>query len=258
MKESETRGLSPGSESRAVPVFECCLDESGTDLASTTAVLGGLLLRNGGFLWLDLEWLKLLEKHEIKSIHMNQFGPHGELRHLTYAARRDLFEDVAKAIIRHRTFTVAAVVTQAEYKKHFASLFRPRYQMSIYGVCFLIIAVLQSKQAEYEGYAEKIAFLLDDGNEHKGHILNSHEYMTRHDPHFNSVGSLAFSTDDRCRPLQAADVLAWAVRRRRTGGLSKGFEPLESIFEQDHIEQPFEEEWMAEMADSIRKNRRIK
>jgi hypothetical protein len=129
--------------------------------------------------------------------------------------------------------------------------------MGVYAACFLLIAVLNAQQANHDGYTGRVAYLLDGGNQHSGHVLSSHEYLSRHVFEFSRVGTLEFSNDHEYRALQIADVIAWSARRRRAEGLTNGFEPLEQIFAQDHADQPFEEKWMAEIAESIRRKRRV-
>jgi len=155
----------------------------------------------------------------------------------------------------HKQYTIAGVITSDQYNRHFGKLFKKEHKMSIYGACFLIVATLQVKQAQHANYKGKIAYLLDTGNEHRGHIVNSHEYMTKNAPRYSHIGTLTFSSDAKERVLQAADVIAWSVRKRLTDGFKNGFEPLEAIFDDDHIEQPFEEAWMVELADAIRAKR---
>jgi hypothetical protein len=236
-------------------MFECCLDESGTHGESQTAVLGGLLLRREDFSWLDLAWAKLLDDHGLDAIHMREFTPHGRMRHVRHQARRLLFADVARTINRHKHFTVSATLTPDQYERHFGGLVQKEHKMSIYAACFLLVTVIQTKHAQYHNYKGKINFLLDEGNQHKDHVLNSYEFMLERPSIYSNMGTLAFCSDSEQRVLQAADVIAWSVRKRLTGEFKHGFEPLSELFAEDHMEQPFEAAWMGEIADSLRAKR---
>src|SRR5450755_3612827 len=66
----------------------------------------------------------------------------------------------------------------------------------------------------------------------------------------------AFDTDKKVRALQAADLVSWSVRRRLTGSkFNNGFETVPAVLEERHIEQPFEEGWMSEIATALRARR---
>lgn len=58
---------------------------------------------------------------------------------------------------------------------------------------------------------------------------------------FLGLGSLTFDKDDCVPALQAADVIAWAVRRRATGyEFNAGFEPIEATLnERGHTSAVF-------------------
>lgn len=235
----------------------CYLDESGTDENSSTAVLGGLLLEPDRFYYLDSEWFKALSKHHIESpLHMREFVPHGRFGHTGHADRRRLFSDLVALINEHKNRSVSATLTAAHYRKHFSPLFGDK-DVSIYGMCFLLLATLQAKYCN-DKYKYEIPFILDDGNRYRHHVLEMHKFIVEsfQPTHFMNVGSLTFRTDEKLGVLQAADVIAWSARRRIAGKFNNGFEPLVELFDDRHIEQPFEEDWMAEVATGIR-NRRL-
>ena len=118
----------------------------------------------------------------------------------------------------------------------------------------------QSKYARDAGYQHNIPFLMDSGNEHRHFLQDAHSYLAEKFQKIQplNVGSLAFDTDDNIRALQAADMIAWSARRRLAGQFKHGFEPLLGIFDGKHIEQPLEEDWMAEVAEAIRDAKKAK
>jgi hypothetical protein len=76
----------------------CYVDESGTDTNLPEVVVAGLVLDNPGSFWLGVEWAKILNRHGVTGpIHMREFTPHGEFKHLVRNARRALFTDLVRA-----------------------------------------------------------------------------------------------------------------------------------------------------------------
>ena len=234
-------------------VISCYFDESGTDV-SPVAVLGGLVLQGDGFLWLDGAWEKTLVKHSIQPpLHMKEFGRGGRLRYLSTEKRRALFSDLVWIINDNKNVSIGAMLTTEQYKKHFLPLISAK-QMSVYGLTFLLAAMLMGKQMEHEGYAYPIPYILDTGNPYKKQVEEAHAFIVEvfQKTYPMNMGSLTFETDDNLRALQAADVVAWSVRRKFAARFGRGFEPLEGIFSEHHIDQPLEESWLEEIADSLR------
>jgi Protein of unknown function (DUF3800) len=232
----------------------CYLDESGTHGSSPTAVVGGLLLQADGFFWLDVAWQKALEQHGIEPpLHMKEFVPNGEFKDIRHDARRSLFSDLVKIINEHKINSIAATLDSAQYTRHFSQVFS-RGEASMYGFCFLLLAVAQGKYAEAGNHKDRIPFVLDSGNEYRRHVVEIHSFL-RDNPlprRLLSVGGLEFDEDQKVRALQAADLVAWSARRRITGAFNNGFEPLVGIFDDRHIEESFDAAVMDEIANDIR------
>ena len=221
---------------------------------SPTAVVGGILLQSDAFFWLDVAWQKILEKHGIEPpLHMTEFRPNGRFRDLRHDARRTLFSDLVRAINEHKTATIAATLSTDQYRRHFSELYRQK-DFGVYGSCFILLAVLQGKYAQKEGYKDEIPFILDSGNNYRRHVVEAHSFLREHfqPSQFANVGGLAFDTDEKVRALQAADLVSWSVRRRIADKFNNGFETLVDIFNPPHIEQPFEAGWMEDIATRLR------
>ena len=231
-------------------MLTCYIDESGTDSNSAIAVVGGLVLDQSQFFWIDVEWRKCLAKHRIPwPLHMKEFGPHGKLKDVNSEQRRSLFTDINKIISDNKTFSIASVLTAEQYRATFAGI----SDFSMYGACFTTLVMLNGSQARREGYQDDIAYLLDTGNPFKHQILNAHAVMLSRRADFPlNVGTLGFDSDDELSALQAADVVSWSVRRKLASELRSGFEPLTGIFDKKHLEVPYSLEWMLDVAKTIR------
>ncbi len=180
---------------------------------------------------------------------MNEFGVHGRLKDVTPAARGALFTDLVKVINDSKLSSVAATLTSEEYRKAFAGV----STFSMYGTCFVQLAKLISVGARVRGYTGSIPFVLDTGNPYQHQILEAYSFLARHKEKFDlNVGALAFDSDHNLAALQAADVIAWSIRRRLAATFKNGFEPLAELFVERHVEQEYKEEWMTQVSKTIR------
>jgi hypothetical protein len=156
---------------RQTLIIRCYLDESGTHEGSPQAIVAGLLMEHDEFLLFDAVWNDLLLRHNIESpLHMNEFGQHGRHHHLKYPERTSLFSDISGLINCHKIVSVAATLSQSQYKE----ILHPEIQkqMSLYGLCFMLCVHMVHLKAEYKKYPYNIAYILEQGNEYSGQILH--------------------------------------------------------------------------------------
>lgn len=234
----------------------CYLDESGIDKNSPITVVAGFLLNKDSLVIFDSVWEHILSKHGIDPpLHMKEFGEHGRFGHLRDFQRRDLFDQIAKLINSYKVHSVAMSISQSSYLRIVDH--RIRKHMSPYGACFMGCAHLVSGQANYSYYSRNIAYLLEAVSEHAGQIRVAHQEMLnlQKQGKMSNIGSLAFG-DKNISALQAADVIAWGERRRRTGlSIAKGFEPIATIFNEYHLEHSWQNEWLHGLNDAILRNK---
>ena len=225
----------------------CYIDESGTDSDLPVAVVAGLLLDGKGFFWLGQEWEKTLAQHHIPGpIHMREFGPHGRFNDLTHDARRALFADLVEAINDNKLMSVAGTLTAAQYRQTFKGISK----LSMYAACFCNVAMACGVGLDkYGQHRWPLSFTLDDGNTYKQQVVESKPVILKA---FPRVSKICFESDDNLTVLQAADVLSWAVRRCSSATLTHWFEPLESLFDEQHFRVEYKEEWMKGVAERIK------
>ena len=245
-----SRPTSPEDRSANVRLY---LDESGTNDPSTPeAVIGGMLINDSYHLHFEESWRVLLKEFGVQApLHMREFTPHGRLANISSADRRRLFVRVVDLISYHRIASLAAVLTNQEYEA--AIPLEIRNQFSVYAMCFNLIVVMNHKLAE-GSYGSPIPFILDSGNPYAEHVRQAHAAAMRfqRQEHFLNVGSLQFEDDSTLGALQAADVIAWGVRRRLSRRpFPAGFEPIPQIFEHGHNESPWTQELLKELAEGL-------
>ncbi|HEY6375189.1 MAG TPA: DUF3800 domain-containing protein [Edaphobacter sp.] len=124
-------------------------------------------------------------------------------------------------------------------------------------MCFILAAYLNHLLADANSYSGCIPLILDTGNSHKRHVVESHAWMIETQKKFGQyfhVGSLTFEDDKKIGILQAADVIAWSARRRLTGfEISGCYAPLNKIFDEHHVEEAWNSESLAHFGDRLAK-----
>jgi hypothetical protein len=199
-------------------------------------------------------WAETLAKHGVKPpIHMREFGPHGRFKNLHHEQRRALFVDLRDIINDNKRFSIAATLSTEDYRQRFSGAFEGK-EMGVFGMCFLVLAVMLGKHANATEYSDNIPFLMDNGNSCNHHVVDVHSFLIGAFRHMYPVhaGGLTFLSDDDNPAIQAADMIAWTVRRKLTGTLNYGCEPLAEILAEQHMEQRLEDEWMDDIAAAIR------
>jgi len=104
--------------------------------------------------------------------------------------------------------------------------------------------------ARKNDFHEPIPYVLDDGNSYKKDIVEAKVTLASRLP---SLKTIEFCSDTSLCALQAADVVTWSVRRQLAGRFPSGFEPLQRLFDEHHLDLKYKEEWMVGVADSMRK-----
>ena len=159
--------------SRQVSAVTCYLDESGTHEGAVVAVVGGLILNKTGFAAFDTEWEDMLSQFSIAApLHMKAFRrPEGRLADISNETRTRLFSAAAKIINAHKIYTIAATLSTDQFNEYFSSQFQ-RDGIGVYGMCFILCAHLNHLLAKQNAYSQRIAFLMDSGNQYAHHPKN--------------------------------------------------------------------------------------
>ncbi len=234
-------------------VVTCYLDESGTTPSEPKAVVAGLVMtRNNGLLF-DVVWESILAQYKINiPLHMKEFGKHGKLGYLDYPARFALFSQMVGAINCYKTHSVAATLSYDEFNNIVPD--KVKRHIGVYGICFMLASNLCFCQAKLSNYDGEIAFYLEQGARHSGHIYNAYNTMVQIQKEGTlpiHVGPIAFGPK-QISMLQAADIIAWAVRRRVSDlPIGKGFQPIYNLFEIRHIERSYDADSLQGFVDAV-------
>lgn len=240
---------------KRLALVTCYLDESGTDDDNEQAVVAGILLNKHNFEYFEQEWARLLSNCNINPpIHMNEFGENGKFGYLRAQDRFNFFSSAIELANNCKVYSVAATLNKQEYEEHVDEKIRKNF--SIYGFCFMLLAYVNERQAQYMNFKEDIAYLFDNGAPHKNHIINARDRILKWEKEnkfIKNMGSLSFNGDVNISAFQIADVLAWGVRRKISNkSLNKGFEPIENLFhKENHMQYGLEGEFLEGFAKEL-------
>jgi hypothetical protein len=147
----------------------------------------------------------------------------------------------------------AATLSAEQFLHYFSDLrVDGEHVFGVYGMCFLLAVVMNHMVSAKVDYKMRVPFIMDTGNNYKHHVLESYGSIIRNqladDYH---LGSLTFS-DDSLNALQAADVIAWAARRKMVKDFPIGFEPLADIFNDSHWDHPISDVALINISKNLR------
>ena len=234
--------------------FVCFLDESATDAEQIApGVLGGLVMTRAKIPEFEAAWSSLIARYRIiDGIHVSAFGPTGKNSHLTDPEYEALYGDAVTLINQCRACTFGCMLDNRKIERAFSSDARA-IGTSTYGLAFLMCVVAAHKSAVDQKYQGRIDYVLDVGNKFRYHVegmrdsINAHLELQRF-----QVGEVTFSTDADKLPLQAADVVSWATRRRAEGRHFRGvLRPLEGLFDEANFECSLADEPLRRLAEVI-------
>lgn len=207
------------------------VDDSGSHEGSPLVVLGGPVFFKRDFFSFHYEWDRILSLHRIKHpIHMINFGQHGVLGYLRHDERRALFHDLVHLINHRKAFSLTVEIDSLHFKEcfpvdRFKGLFGPP------PFAFYWCMINDSLIARQHHEATKVSFIVAHSTSDI-QMVECHAFMESFQNYkdWQSIGSLTFDTPQNVNALQAADMVAWANRKRSIGGVfDKGFEPLELL-----------------------------
>lgn len=196
----------------------CYLDESATDGSTPFAVVGGLILNDGGHREFTSDWRMFLDRFSLwPALHMKEFGLHGKLGKRRANETRDICRWAVDIIDGYKIYSLSCRLSNQAYATAFSEATRKNH--SQYKLCFLAAALVNRKMAEQNDYEGLISFVMDDGNPRSGDLRRGYEDMEAiKGPEFPlNHGGLSFADDHEEFALQAADVICWGERRKASG-----------------------------------------
>lgn len=199
------------------------IDDSGWDGKSPVFVLAGYVSSTEKWSAFSDEWRAVLNLPHPTTLPYLKMADAYQLRKRssvfrgwTEEDRDSRLKEFCPVINRHVEHGVAIVVPIEAHRRHFKGLFAPEaldrpYFLSFFSLASLIAAVVRTV-----GYNEKVELIYDtQENESKSFFMDQFEkFMQAAPPSAAGLFNVPKWEDDKdVLPLQAADMLAWHIRR---------------------------------------------
>lgn len=209
------------------------LDDSGTDGLSPIVVIGGPVMQRLHFKEFAKRWRRLLDSYKIfGSLHMQDFvRPYGRHIGINPEMKLGLFRSVVRLINEHKLYSLSVDIPQAEFKSQLSEEVQKNL-MGPYALAFFSVILANQHLASTRHHEGKTAYLVDTGSSHQDQLVFAHHAILELEkgrPEKRFTGVLGFDSDENVAALQAADVIAWAARRRELGKLCDEFAPLRGV-----------------------------
>lgn len=219
----------------------CFLDESATDdRVSDRAVLGGIVMNRKDLPEFDNAWGVMLSAYGVvEGLHMKEFGPGGKNEHIVGADRGQLFSDAVAIIKSTNIFSFGASLSNRLHEQSFSQAVRASV-LSAYAAAFMMCVTVVGESGRKRGYDGNTDYSLDSGNNFRRHVEAMAVALTT-EPELAQygVGRVHFEDDVQVPELQAADLVAWATRRRSSSSHFRGpLSSLERLFDETYVESP--------------------
>jgi hypothetical protein len=196
---------------------------------------------------------KLDAAPSIKYLKMSQANSlSGEFAGWSVAAKDDKIKGLSRVIRHFNPMSIHASISRAEHE----AILKPKapYGFTPYLLCFqAIIIPLANYQAQFStGLVTD--FIFDEQEIQGEDALWAYEYIreTQPKPIRDLLGARPIFADDKTvYPLQAADLLAWHVRRQAETGNTKAFQVPSSLSTGYHMASDIDAEWLQRSADGL-------
>jgi len=211
-------------------------DDSGTDGSGPFCVLAGYISDVERWKAFSDAWDKEL-RTEPKIAHLKMVEAHnrrGPFWGWDNAARDQKVLRFAEIVNRHAIGGIASVVSHKAYRAA-AKGFLPDTVDNPYWLCFQRVILETVRIYGHECDGGKINFVFDtqgEGFERRAALMHDGwRKIFASTPYGPLIGSMTFASDLDVLPLQAADLLAWHVRRRGDRAIQKAPEnrPIDAL-----------------------------
>jgi hypothetical protein len=203
-------------------MFQAFLDDSGWDEKSPVFVLAGYIAPETRWDSFSQGWRAVLDLEEPKKIaycRMNEARQfehrHSQFYGFSEAERDARLIKLGEVINQHAEHGIVSVIPIEPYRRLFAGKFGPAlldrpYFLTFFGVMTSLMKLVKTPD-------DRIDFIFDTLDGDSKALLSAHyeRYIALAPAQFRDAGPAIpkFAREEDCPPLQAADMMAWHVRR---------------------------------------------
>lgn len=228
------------------------LDDSGSHDGSGVVTIGGPVVSRIQFKAFSGRWDKLLKKYHVDHpLKMADFvRPHGRYCGWLPEIKMSLFYDISALVNSHKLYSISVAIEGPMFESALNAEVR-RSLIGPYAFAFFGAVLLNQSIAQHVTTVSmsRLSYLVDTGFRHQDQLSEAHAVLINSEKRSGATrltGALAFDSDDRVPALQAADIIAWASRKRQLdGALCKELGPLNELLRSDvkrphgHLPLPF-------------------
>lgn len=236
--------------------LQAYIDDSASDIGDRRYYLAGLI--NTADKWADFsdEWAAELASQPAISYFRNVEAQNyrGPFKGWTRKQRVYKLERLASVAARYRPWTFEVSLNRREFDR----IYKPNTLHALshpFQICFVLVMEIVARLHETEKFEVPVDFIFDETKGLGDLIIIMFDWIKDYQPHWrNALGSTpVFRDDKKIMPLQAADMLAWHLRRESEKRDPKNYHaPLKILRRAGHakMEVPNQllEEWGAKFA----------
>ncbi len=206
-------GVSP--ERQFVMIYTGYFDESGTHAASEAMAVAGYISTSEGWLSFDVEWRAALKEYGLDFFHMTDFANSTGPYKAWSASEKEARLERLLGIIDQYALASLGIAVPVKLFHSVVSDKAKRITGGPYGLAvhrgFLHAADLV-KAMHADGW---IRYVFERGAEGAGHVLRSYNRASKHHGLGEILRQAGLSFEDKrsATPLQAADILAYELRK---------------------------------------------
>lgn len=264
-------GMNPRARAgRCFLMLQAFFDDSGTGLDSPAFVFAGYAADHAKWESFSIEWDRVLKRpHRLKPNGLAYFkaseamARQGEFWGWTEDERDDRLRDLFALIPPHALTGCFSVIPVHAYKRVFTGRFTHSTFDHPYLVMLYSVFPILMKRLDTVGIFESVKFIFDSSEGHEAKIHSTWETFVETIPEQYKdriVRTVGFESEKDFPPLQAADAIAWYIRRQffenDRGNVDYRNEIYESLFQTEHVYWILNEEKLEEAARAM-PNRRI-
>lgn len=192
------------------------IDDSGSDRNSAWYVLAGYIGTVEGWGRFDTEWMSVLQQHPtiayFKSSEAESLRPNGQWAGVTAEQRNAKIDSLIEVIRRCARRAVCVRIRQSDYDNFVRGNVPDAWDSPYYFLLIIIVGAAINIEV-LDGDGEDIDFIIDEDQMHeKGFRLIAPRLFAMSSVHQRLV-NITRQDEKQFIPLQAADLLAWQIRR---------------------------------------------
>lgn len=200
-------------------MLQAFVDDSGSHTDSPVFVLAGLLAPAIRWGQLEKQWIAALSKYEIDYFKASEAESlQGEFRGRSETERDRCVDEFLEMAVSASTFGCSIAVREDEFRQAFAGFPRKHFERPYAFLFVMMLAKLQTLgiiagrlvDKHLEGMSGNIWCFFDKqkGDSHAKEVWTGAPEL------FDLVSAVTHVSSRDFKPLQAADLFAWSVRRR--------------------------------------------